>query len=447
MRRHWKLLGIALIALAIGVTAACGGDEEEAAPPPAPAPAPEPAPPPPPPPPPAPSPEPAPPPPPPPPPAPSPEPAPAPPPAPAPEPAPAPPPEPVGPPVAVADSILDVTVVNDDLWVVGFGVFDQDYPAEGPISVPEGLQFTPLDVVKPEEVTGDWTICYFQDGLNNIWLEQTKSGAEQAGGYLGIEVIYQDAGWDAARQLNQIENAIAQGGCDAIVAQIIDGSVVCKVLSQDAGEAGIPVVVTNTGICGNDDWTEGTVSFVGAQTRAYFEQMLSVPMQWLSERGGGEVGWVQGPAGWKGTLLADEIMAGLEAAYPNVDVVQRIPGNFTVEAGLESAQVLINTHPDLSMILSQYDAMTLGIIQALKDEGKGPGEIMIGVTGGGDRTAFEAVRDGWVLQGGIVQPLEESAHGIEIAVAHLEGYKVPRVVDQGGEFITKETLNAFIVEA
>ena len=189
------------------------------------------------------------------------------------------------------------------------------------------------------------------------------------------------------------------------------------------------------------------MSFVGAQTRAYFEQMLSVPMKWLSEAGGGEVGWVQGPAGWKGTLLADEIMADLEAMYPDVSVVQRIPGDFTVEAGLASAQVLLNTNPDLNMILSQYDAMTLGIIQALEEDGKGPGDVLIGVTGGGDRTAFEAVRDGWVLQGGVVQPLEESAHGIEIAVAHLEGLKVPKVVDQGGEFITKETLTAFIVEA
>ena len=97
--------------------------------------------------------------------------------------------------------------------------------------------------------------------------------------------------------------------------------------------------------------------------------------------------------------------------------------------------MLLNTNPNLNMILSQYDAMTLGIIQALEEEGKAPGDIMIGVTGGGDRTAFEAVRDGWVLQGGVVQPLEESAHGIEIAVAHLEGLKVPKVVDQGGEFM------------
>ena len=400
MKRHLTVLSLVLIALLIGVAAGCGGDDDEAgAPAPAPAPAPEPA------------------------------------------------PEPAGPAVAVPDSDLDVEIVSDDLWVVGFGVFDQSYPAEGPIDVPDGLQFTPLNVVKPGSVSSDWTICYFQDGLNNIWLEQTKAGAEQAGEYLGIEVQYQDAGWDSARQLNQIENAIAQGGCDAIVAQIIDGSVVCKVLSEDAGAAGVPVVVTNTGICDNDDWTEGTVSFVGAQTRAYFEQMLAVPMQWLSEQGGGEVGWVQGPAGWKGTLLADEIMADLEAMYSNVDIVQRIPGDFTVEAGLASAQVLLNTHPDLNMILSQYDAMTLGIIQALKEEGKNPGDVMIGVTGGGDRTAFEAVRDGWVLQGGIVQPLEESAHGIEIAVAHLEGLQVPKVVDQGGEFITLETLNAFIVEA
>ena len=119
-------------------------------------------------------------------------------------------------------------------------MFDQSYPETGPIDVPDGLQFTPLNVVKPGNVTGDWSVCYFQDGLNNIWLEQTKSGAEQAGQYLGIEVTYQDAGWDSARQLNQIENAIAQGGCDAIVAQIIDGSVVCKVLSEDAGAAGVP---------------------------------------------------------------------------------------------------------------------------------------------------------------------------------------------------------------
>jgi ribose transport system substrate-binding protein len=396
--RHWRLLVLALVALAIGVAAGCGGDDSAA--PAEPAATPEPA-----------------------------------------------PTEPAAPDVAVPDSDLDVEIVNDDLWVVGFGVFDQSYPETGPIDVPDGLQFTPLNVVKPGNVTGDWSVCYFQDGLNNIWLEQTKSGAEQAGQYLGIEVTYQDAGWDSARQLNQIENAIAQGGCDAIVAQIIDGSVVCKVLSEDAGAAGVPVVVTNTGICDNDDWTEGTVSFVGAQTRAYFEQMLSVPMKWLSEAGGGEVGWVQGPAGWKGTLLADEIMADLEAMYPDVSVVQRIPGDFTVEAGLASAQVLLNTNPDLNMILSQYDAMTLGIIQALEEDGKGPGDVLIGVTGGGDRTAFEAVRDGWVLQGGVVQPLEESAHGIEIAVAHLEGLKVPKVVDQGGEFITKETLTAFIVEA
>lgn len=331
-------------------------------------------------------------------------------------------------------------------WTVGFGVFDMNYPASGPIAIPKNLRFVPLKIIPPSKVTKKWNVCYFQDGLNNFWLQQTKQGALQAGKYLGVNVTYHDAGWDANRQLNQIENALSQKSCDGMVVQDIDPSVVCKVLSKDAPAQDVPVVVTNAGICNSDDWTPGTVAWVGAQNYQYWQGLVGKSFKWLSEHGGGEAAAIQGTAGSKLTILFDKALDEMSKRYPNVKVVQRLPGDFTTEQGLNATQTILNTHPSIKLFVVQCDCQSVGVVTALKAAGKKPGDVVIGGTGGGDHNAFAMIRDGWALYGGSVPPLEESAHGVEVLVAHLEGMKVPRVVWHGGEYITKPDLNKFEVE-
>ena len=319
----------------------------------------------------------------------------------------------------------------------------EEPPAEEPAPAENELGYVEtelrlLGLIDPADVTPGLHICFFGDGTTNTYVLANNAGAAQAAEKLGVEIDIFLGDWDPARQLNQLETAISQNQCDGIVLESIDPNVVCKAATEAATAAEIPVAIGNVPICADANWTEGTITFSGSQTLdyylAYTDWVFGEFMKANPE--GGKMAAITGPANWSGTIPPYGSTVSYEQMlekYPDIELVQVIDSDFTVEGGLNAANTIIQTHPDVQGLIVQYDQDAHGAIQALKGAGKQPGELMVfGL--GYDHSGETNIKEGWQNGSMLLEPVEEIGHATEALIAFLSG--VPQCEDDpDGEVI------------
>jgi ABC-type sugar transport system substrate-binding protein len=261
----------------------------------------------------------------------------------------------------------------------------------------------------------------------NPYVVATYYGAEEAAKKLNIDLTCQFNNFDAQQQLQQVESAIATKQYDGLLLPPLDGHVLCRALSKDAPAAGIKVVVVTLPVCGDENYTPGTVGISAAQTIAQYRRYLPFAYSSLGAQGG-EVAVLTGPAPDTHTVLIKQALDEAKARFPNVDVVQVISGPYTAASGLQEAQTVLSAHPDVKLIVSLYDENTKGAVTALKSAGRQPGQIKL-FDLGGDKTTTPLIKEGWVQGIMRLSPIEEDGQGLEMLVAALEGRSHPNFND------------------
>jgi ABC-type sugar transport system substrate-binding protein len=296
--------------------------------------------------------------------------------------------------------------------------------------------------------TKDWKIGYFGLAPLNTFVQAMDYGGATAAEALGVSLEPVVANWDAIEQVNQITTALQQKSYDGIVVFNADPDAECRTIKNAAKE--IPVVVVNFPVCGDTDYTEGTVGFSGSQGLALYTDFADTAMSDLSEQGGGDIAVLSGPAAFGQSKQLKQALDTTVAKYPNVNIVQNVNGDWTPEGGLQQMQTILQTNPDIDMVLSSYDQNTLGATKALKAAGKAPGDIEI-YNLGGDSATFELFDQGWIKGMSYLQPMEEVGQGVEMIVAYLEGLPVPTAnhlengnsTTAGTVHITKDNIDQF----
>ena len=298
--------------------------------------------------------------------------------------------------------------------------------SSGPSAVPyKKTKLRMLGLIPKNKVKKGLHVCFFGDGTTNTYVLANNSGAEQAAKALGVKITVALGDWSGARQLDQMENAISQKQCDGIALESIDPNVVCKAATTDAQNAKIPLAVGNTPICKSKNWTPGTITFAGSQTLDYYNAYVTWVFSQFMKRypQGGEIATITGPPNWSGTLPPYGSKVSYEIGlkkFPKIKMVQVLSGDFTVEAGLNMAQTILQTHPDIKMFIVQYDQNALGAIQALKSKGKKPGDVMVfGL--GCDHSGIANIKNGWETGCFLLEPVEETGWATEAVIAYLSG--------------------------
>jgi ribose transport system substrate-binding protein len=314
----------------------------------------------------------------------------------------------------------------------------------------ESAPYLTLGLIEPNEVKKEWNVCRFANASVDGFLVVANNVAKEAAERLNSHMTLFLSPFEPTQQLNQIETALAQNKCEGIQVEPISTSVVCNILTQEAQAKDIPVVVSNQPLCNDKDFTEGTVAASIYQTEENYGKLAMEAFKAVSEKGGGEVGVITGPATFEGT---PRLVAGYEKAeekYPSVKVVQTLQTDFTPGQGLSAAQTLLSAHPNVKGIFSSYDEVTVGIIKALEAHGTKPGDIVISSVQG-SKTGVEAIKKGWINFDLYVPPREETGRAVEALIAHLEGKEVPQIlpVEEGlkaGIIMTPENVSEFRVE-
>lgn len=221
---------------------------------------------------------------------------------------------------------------------------------------------------------------------NNPWrIAETNSIKEEAEAR-GIELVYTDAQGQTAKQVNDVEDIIAQGVDYILLAPREFEGLAPALLS--AKEAGIPVILVDraaAGVPGEDYVTLIASNFLEEGNRA---------AEWLAKQTDGKAGIVE-LTGTTGSSVAQDRQKGfmdILADYPDMEVIASQTGDFARANGQKVMENIIQAKGDaITAVYAHNDEMAIGAIQALKAAGMTPGEDVIVVSCDGTKDALKAI--------------------------------------------------------
>jgi len=253
---------------------------------------------------------------------------------------------------------------------------------------------------------------------------------------MGVKAITTDANWIAAREVSNVKALIAQK-CDGIIISSHAGLGI-KPAVDACARAGIPVVLFDGGqpqadwkfACwaATDDWQLGR--------RAGYYMCTQIG-------GEGEIAQLQGTPG---SSVVDGRRDGILTAlddFPKVKIVADVTTNWQRVPSIQATKDIVTSHPNLKAIITHCDEQAIGAALALRELGRnsGPRKILIFSVSDSEKEAFDLIKTGEIM---LTQDyVQDGAIPLNLMLQILEGMKVPRIVNLGTAFVTKETVSKF----
>lgn len=287
-------------------------------------------------------------------------------------------------------------------------------------------------------------IAFLSLGTNNVYLQAGIQGAKDAAKAAGATIDVFDAAWTAATQYNQAQNIVSGGKYNAVVAEMANGTQVCKLLTEQAPEKGILVSAANQPLCdramkeGESYWSPGTVNYVGGTQglQAWREAIEYV----IKENPGPQnVAVITGPDLIVQTITIDDAIKEMAKKYPDFKVVAEVRTDYSLPQAYQKSLPLLQAHPDMTILIGNYSDLTRGAVQAIKQAGLS-GKIKV-YDNGGSSWAFQAVRDGEVYSTRTYTPYTEMKASVESLAAAWKGEATPRYVPLRSDYVTKDNVD------
>ncbi len=258
----------------------------------------------------------------------------------------------------------------------------------------------------------------------NAFVEAAKSDAD-------IEVNFSDANNDASKQLDQIDNFIAQK-VNAIVVVPVDYQGIVPGVEK-ANAAGIPVIALGIQSAG------GKYTFVGSKNidagRLQGEFMkANLPKD-------AKILYLEGTPGLSHT---QERKKGFEEALGRSDIttLASLSANYDRAEGMKVTEDWIQSFPKFDGIIAANDQMALGALEALKGANRLKGVLISGVDGVPD--ALTAIKAGEMSQTIFQDAAGQAKAAFEVVEGIKKGEQPPAEKLVPFASITKENVDQFI---
>jgi ABC-type sugar transport system substrate-binding protein len=219
-----------------------------------------------------------------------------------------------------------------------------------------------------------YRVGFAQSESNNPWrIAQTRSMRDEAA-RLGHQLVYTDAAGSAAKQAADVNSMIAQRVDLIFLTPREDKPLVPAVMN--AKKAGIPVILLDRDV-----------------DHAMVKRRVA---QWLVANAGDKTTILE-IEGTVGSSPANDRKKGFDEVikqHPKFKIVASQSGDFSRDKGRQTAQTLLQAHPEANIIYTHADEMTLGAIAALEAAGRKPGKDVLFVSIDGEKEGVKAILDG-----------------------------------------------------
>ena len=257
-------------------------------------------------------------------------------------------------------------------------------------------------------------------GMNAPYYAGMVAGFEAECDAAGAGAIVTDAQWVMEKQVSDFEDLLSKG-VDAIVLNPLD-PVALVPLTKRASAEGVPVFVIDSGI--SDD--AAYVSRIASDSPNN-GQLLG---QWLVGELDDEAINVVVMSGSRGSLegktrrlnfIAGAIEAQMKSMnHSNFNVVSQAWGGWAHEGGLSAMEDVLVAHAgEFNVLFAENDAMALGALRAIEEEGFEDEVIVMAVDG--QREAFERIQAGEYDATAINNPNLLASTAVDFALRYLSG--------------------------
>jgi ABC-type sugar transport system substrate-binding protein len=292
-------------------------------------------------------------------------------------------------------------------------------------------------------VKGTPNIAYFVYGSGNAYGAAGKEAALAAGKKNGVPVTVYDGAFDPQKQFNQLQTVLQGGRFNAISLGPIDANLVCNLASKQAPAKNIVVGVVNQPLCGRYTqpdsglWQPGTLNYASGYftKQRILEWFQAIAKQYPGQQ---KVGLITGLAVDSLSKLVDEDVKTIQQTDPGFQVVGEGRTDYTTAKGYTQAQNLLQAHPDITLLVSDYSDLTVGAAKAIGQAGK-TGKVNLADFGGSSQVA-ELVKQGKVGLTAPTYPKTEVTDSIDAIVAAFKGKQGERVLLPPFKVYTKDNI-------
>jgi ribose transport system substrate-binding protein len=286
--------------------------------------------------------------------------------------------------------------------------------------------------------SGGTTIAVIPKGTSHVFWQSIHAGAEKAASEIGATIIWRGPlrEDDRASQVSEVEGFISRGVSGIVLAPLDEAALAPPV--AEAKRRGIPVVVIDSGLKGND-----YVSFVATDNRK--GGRLAGEHLAGALHDAGKVVMLRYAEGSESTLQRE---AGfLEALQSKgIEIVSANQyGGADVEGAYKKSEALLSRYRNadgslgVDGIFTPNESTTIAMLRVLQDNNWAGKVKFVGFDASDTLVKGLAAGnlDGLVLQ----DPVNMGYLGVKTMAAHLRGDKVDARVDTGVRLITREHMN------
>lgn len=295
-------------------------------------------------------------------------------------------------------------------------------------------------------------ITLINQGSGQPYIAAYKNCFEKAEKDLNIKVNLVDGGWDANQQANAIQNAISSGA-DGIVISPVDTSAVCTYVDE-ALDAGIEVCALTTQI-GTGDAEDPvypeTVGLVGHIETEVGRTAMDIAAEALDRSG--KIAIIEGTPGMSDTEGRKKGIDEENKEYPDIEVVSRVCGEWVVDKAYTAMQNIIQSNPEVELVICHSDNMAVGAAKALEDADMTDKVKIVGI--GGSKDALDLIKKGEIYGTIMYVPETEAYTALEATAKVVRGeaeketfYNVQDLplFAETGDVCTQENVDKFTAE-
>ncbi len=269
--------------------------------------------------------------------------------------------------------------------------------------------------------------------LTNEYWRSLGEGYQSIAQKYGFTVAYQAAANedDQLGQLSIAETLISQGFNGLLVSPQTDANL--QPAYEVAKSKGIPVVNVNDAVM------PSAAHYVGNVQKDNGVRVANWFIKQHPE--GGKVAVIEGQAGvYAATQRTKGFKETLEA-NGKFSIVASVPANWSRENAYNAASTILQQHPDLIGFYANNDGMALGVVEAVRAQGKARQVAVFGTDGISD--AYASIKRGELTGTVDSFPVLTGEVAMEVMLRLIDGQKISRVVATPQALITKENATAF----
>jgi ribose transport system substrate-binding protein len=286
---------------------------------------------------------------------------------------------------------------------------------------------------------GTTTIAVIPKGTTHVFWQSIHAGAEKAAQELGVSIIWRGPlrEDDRSSQISEVAGFVTRGVAGIVLAPLDDSALAPPV--ADAKRAGIPVVVIDSGLKGND-----YVSFVATDNRKGGQAAGEHLAKLLHDAG--KVVLLRYAEGSESTMQREQGFLDAIGAHTGVQVLSSNQyGGADVEGAYKKSEALLSRFKkadgglDVDGIFTPNESTTLAMLRVLQDNGWAGKVKFVGFDA--SDTLVKGLADGH-LDGLVLQdPVNMGYLGVKTIVSHIKGESVSPRIDTGVRLVTRDQMN------